>query len=284
MNIKKETIYILFIIFLLFSCETIVNVNLPKHNPKIVVNSINSPEFPWVVDLSLSKGILESGDIKMLSGAKVGIYENGESIALLKEIKNGLYAAVDKMPKVGIDYQLKVSAKGFKPVSADCHIPKVVTINDVTTNVLQSDERKELEFIISFADPPKTDNYYSFSVYANGYAVYFSSNDLVFQDEENSFEFSGRRFSGYKAIFDDSVLKGCTYSLKIYIDLDNKGNKYEIVLSSLSKEYYLYLITRRTQAENEDNPFAEPVMVFNNINGGFGIFTGYNVSKYIVLY
>jgi len=278
--LKERLFALILIVFMVYSCETIVNVSLPKHNPKIVVNSINNPHSPWVIDLSLSKGVFESGEIKMLSGAKVEIFENDISIADFKEIKDGLYISSNVAPKINVDYRLKISAEGFTPITAHCRIPKVVKIEAVSVKNVKNIDGDELELNIVFSDPPNIENFYSLSIIDRGYYVYFSSNDLLFRDEESSLEFSGRRFYGYRALFDDSN----SYSLKLYITPDENVKVFEVDLSSLSKDYYRYLITREAQEETEDDPFVEPVMIFNNIKNGLGIFTGYNASKYNVSY
>ena len=45
-------------------------------------------------------------------------------------------------------------------------------------------------------------------------------------------------------------------------------------LVHLSKDSYRYLQSRENQFNNEDNPFTEAVVVYNNIKGGYGIVGG----------
>jgi hypothetical protein len=53
-----------------------------------------------------------------------------------------------------------------------------------------------------------------------------------------------------------------------------------VVLLSVSESYFRYLKATEFQENNEDNPFATPVQVYNNIENGLGIFAGYSISKY----
>ena len=56
------------------------------------------------------------------------------------------------------------------------------------------------------------------------------------------------------------------------------------ILRTTTEEYYKYNYTRDLQASTEDNPFAQPVQVFDNIEGGLGIFAGYNqVEKEVTI-
>ena len=48
------------------------------------------------------------------------------------------------------------------------------------------------------------------------------------------------------------------------------------LLRTVTEEYYTYNYTRDLQASVENNPFAQPVQVFDNIENGLGIFAGYS--------
>jgi hypothetical protein len=50
-----------------------------------------------------------------------------------------------------------------------------------------------------------------------------------------------------------------------------------VELQSISREFYLYLHSRE-QNRTSGGFFSEPVPIFNNINGGIGIFAGYTNS------
>lgn len=53
-------------------------------------------------------------------------------------------------------------------------------------------------------------------------------------------------------------------------------NTLHVLLRTVTEEYYDYFYTRDLQASVENNPFAQPVQVFDNIEGGLGIFAGYS--------
>lgn len=53
-----------------------------------------------------------------------------------------------------------------------------------------------------------------------------------------------------------------------------------VVLRTVTEEYYQYIYTRDLQASVEDNPFAQPVQIYDNIDGGLGIFAGYSQTQY----
>lgn len=293
--IKKYFNFCLLFIFLLLlflSCETVVDVELPKHEPMIVVNSIGNPDEPWELNLSLSKGILNEGKIEILNKAKVEILENGNPISSFNHYSDGIYKSTGAKPKTNVNYELRVSNDGFETVTSSCKIPEPIGIESVTVDTIdtQWEDEKELEITISFTDVPNIENFYSFSMFristwegrTDVSSMYFSSNDLLIRDEDRILD-EGRKYYGEEAFFDDTILDGKNYKLKVYVYFHNRSDgkiNYEIVLSSLTKEYYKYLETRDAQIRTGDNPFAEPVIIYSNIENGLGIFAGYSSSRY----
>ena len=80
-------------------------------------------------------------------------------------------------------------------------------------------------------------------------------------------------------IFSDNVIDGENYFFKLsHHGLHYDGANIYIKLYSLSESYYLYLKSFYQQVEAEKDFFSEPVQVYGNIEGGRGIFAGYNVS------
>ncbi|CAN0087532.1 unnamed protein product, partial [Chrysoparadoxa australica] len=68
-----------------------------------------------------------------------------------------------------------------------------------------------------------------------------------------------------------------------YGGVDIEGGSQDIRFSlevrHISSVYYRYKLSRQLQRQTEDNPFSEAAPVFNNIEGGFGVFAGYDVEK-----
>jgi len=184
---------------------------------------------------------------------------------------------------------LRVNADGFETVTSNCVIPEPVKIESVVIDTVDGEYEKELEITISFTDLPRIENYYSLSVLeistwegrTSNSSIFFSSNDILIRDENRILD-EGRDFFG-EAFFDDTILDGKNYKLKIYVHFNDRTKRqinYEIVLASLTKEYYQYLETREAQIRTIDNPFAEPVIIYSNIKNGLGIFSGYSTSRY----
>jgi hypothetical protein len=50
-------------------------------------------------------------------------------------------------------------------------------------------------------------------------------------------------------------------------------------LLHVDRHYYLYHRSLRNAGRSQDNPFAEPVLVYSNVTGGLGVFAAYNRSN-----
>lgn len=51
---------------------------------------------------------------------------------------------------------------------------------------------------------------------------------------------------------------------------------YQLILRTLSKEYFQYVASQELQAYSYDDPFAQPVVIYGNVRGGLGIFAGFS--------
>ena len=83
------------------------------------------------------------------------------------------------------------------------------------------------------------------------------------------------------AFFKDDFFDGKTYTIDAnaeYLNLYSYKIKFYVKLYSLSEDNYKYRLSYGKFIESGNNPFAEPVQVYNNIDGGYGIFGGEVVS------
>jgi len=111
---------------------------------------------------------------------------------------------------------------------------------------------------------------------------YYSSNNYYFYTKEPFIE---EQYNSY-GIFSDILFKGQSQILSFDLDLygfSSVENKVKIVLFSLSKDMYHYLLTYQAQQNAGNSPFAEPVMVYSNVDNGYGIFGGYSMSSETII-
>ncbi len=87
--------------------------------------------------------------------------------------------------------------------------------------------------------------------------------------------------------FTDELINGKEYTLTLIFDYFRKiyteyGEFYTLTfhLENLSPEFYFYSVSKNQQNWVRDNPFAEPVPVYSNVEGGLGIFGSSAVSSF----
>lgn len=56
----------------------------------------------------------------------------------------------------------------------------------------------------------------------------------------------------------------------------------KVVLYTVDYPYFKYNQTLNKEISTRDNPFAEPTIVYNNIESGIGIFGGYAIDSVAV--
>ena len=56
----------------------------------------------------------------------------------------------------------------------------------------------------------------------------------------------------------------------------------DIRLHSISESYYKYLKTRQKHYETKEDPFAVPVIVYTNVEGGTGFLGAYSSDVYTI--
>jgi hypothetical protein len=66
-----------------------------------------------------------------------------------------------------------------------------------------------------------------------------------------------------------------TFNFVDWVVNDHNLTKVYVELRTISEEYYRYQSTLARQLIVRQDPFAEPVTIFNNIEGGYGNFSGF---------
>jgi len=193
------------------------------------------------------------------------------------------------------EYRVEVSGvNGLADISATQTIPNKV---DITKGVYEENGTIYQDYgyaepvdeaLITFTDPAESENYYLVKLYGvlddmDGNTI--SRNELYISSinplAENSFYINGLllkddSFNG-KAIdlsigFNNYFSYGYNYyglETEIYLEAE---------LINISRDNYLYLKSFEAFQRADGNPFAEPVVVHNNIENGIGIFRTGNAS------
>lgn len=157
-----------------------------------------------------------------------------------------------------------------------------------------------LRTLVKIKDRPDTRDYYRIVIRdktlsdnkADSSAVPWNLQD-VYVDQEKLFNSASGSGGGDKdahkyRIFADDLFQGKEYTLNVYIRKDRldtsrfKSARHlvKVEIHALSENLYKYL--RSLELASVENNFQEPVRIYSNISGGYGIVGIYNVSDKVI--
>lgn len=281
----------LLILLFVSSCDVIVDVDVPMEKPKITLNSIFVQDSTWKVQLMLNRHILDEADFKAVDDAQVIIFEEGFAIDTLFSQHNGVYTGVARAVP-GRTYEVEASSPSYGSVYSRSYMPLPVPIDHVQVNLSEGPiaDRREIDITFEMTDRPGETNYYQLLVFSerkyqdqttgeeriSTFTVPLESKDLIISNAVAR--------PGEGLFFKDEMFAGKPATLKFgspYFFHENDTLELTFYLRTLSKDYYQYQVTAQIQERTSNDPFAEPVSVYNNIEQGFGIFGGASQSVFV---
>lgn len=287
----------------LLGCEKPQLKDLTNYTPRLVVISNFTTQDGIRVQVSKSRSPLDNGPTEYLTNARVEIWEEDKLLERLiisdtRDAKAPYYTSEIIKPRIGVDYTVKVAVKGFETVTATSRIPDRVSLDSVVVEDLtaSTDEpgfvRYKFDLSIYFRDPLAERNFYHVNVFQKNFLPLKDGIDkveeltkLIFGSEVNSNYIVANYDGGL--LIDDKLINGKSIKIPIPIAIrmsDHMENMDEMIveLRSVSEEYYLFHATVSRQQGNQNLPFSDPVVLFNNIRNGQGIFAGYSQANQAV--
>jgi hypothetical protein len=229
------------------------------------------------------------------------------------------YKATGVKPEPGRLYRIEAEVPGLPSVWAEVSLPEPVAILSIdttmTTRVYESDWAGYTQHLIKakvhFTDPAGMDNYYRINVMARSgryggtknlpydeempVIVHYNSlgssagNDPLINPQREEDLFGDAPDNRY-ALFSDELISGRDYDLKLDLYLTELDTTYyefthfDVDLQSVSKDLYLFLISSSAHERSKDNPLAEPVIVYSNVNNGLGVIGAVTTSRATIKY
>ena len=217
----------------------------------------------------------------------------------------GNYKSKKVIPLPGAEYKIIVKAPGLPDATATTSIPNKVILDRIdSSRFITSDPDLTynvcMKFDIEFTDPGNETNYYLFNIWKipsrdNYRNLLFYCNDPIVEEKINYLhDYVGaitKQF--YGVAFTDKIINGQKYSLAVTVlgldigkpfvengeEIPNSHKKtIYFRLYSITKECFTYIQTLNLYNQNLTNPLANPVTVYSNIKGGYGIFAGAAVA------
>mgnify|MGYP001385274459 CR=1 FL=1 len=294
-------IIVVLIIFSASACETTEKIDdFPLRPAQLVVNCLFTNDSTWDFQVSRSLSTLDNADLPLVDDATIILYRDNTVIdTIAAPDGDGYYHSITEAPQTGRTY----SIQAFSPtigdtITASDYLPTLIEVEKVDVMIKDSAfykryyDEEEIEsgwyegsFFITFSDPPEERNYYKVCLYVED--RYFDYDDSVYKYYFEKLFFSSTdpvasAEASSNLAFSDEIINGLTYRLKI--DIDNhgsiKGEKYIAEIVTMSEAAYLYENTVNIFYESVRDPFSEPVIVYDNIENGYGIFAGQQSSSF----
>ena len=303
-SLLNTLLYSFILSLIMMSCTenafiTVVDVDTAGHRSKLAVTArfikdSPSDKGPQYIYLAASKGINDLADIKQVPNAEVTIWE-GE-----QKVDEGIY--VDSIPSLyftekkvsgyrmdwegyqpGHTYTLKVKAEGFEPVSATIVMPDKSVINSVqyiSQGFTDPDGGEKLDEIVVGMDNLEKGKYYLAELdYVqfdkNGTKLDSAVSSEYLQPEGPLYH---RTTNGGLLFRGEDILGLSNKEIRLAkgqgpIDLVHPNNYYQLHLYNITKDQYAFILSVEQYDNIGENPFVEPVVVYSNIENGFGIFS-----------
>jgi len=252
--------------------------------------------------LRSSRSVIDTASFQNIEDAIVTIKDdNGSTIETLNYVENGFYIG-QTFPQENQTYNLEVTHPNYTNVTSSDSLPSPIIINSIdTSTIVDPINGDRLQITLDFEDPESAQNYYLIETYSvNEYLVIKNSDtteyeldtikqfmiltDEVFQNGGSPFRLQG--------LFNDLLFNGQNKALELEIPYDNfsgievgyewsyKTLSVRVYLHNISKSYYYYRTSLELYQSASGNPFAQPVQVYSNIENGFGVFAGSQISYF----
>jgi hypothetical protein len=304
--------------FILTSCSK-ETVDIPDIGRKIIINGLLTTDTLLNVRIAKSFYVNDiTGDNYIsrynIDSAEVCFYQDNIMIDSLHYVYNeiswdwsliyGNYWSQSIYLLPGKEYKVVVKASGLPYATASMTIPQMVRIEHMDTiRIILApgayyESNVGLQCKIEFSDPKDKENYYMFKISRLEYQFthpYYTDLQFKYQDPVVEEEFYTP--NGLEGIaFSDKLINGQKHSLNVivkgesigipFIHLDRPESSYPnntktiiFRLYSITGDYFRFIQTLNLYEKNYKNPLTEPVQVYSNVNGGYGIFAGAALSN-----
>jgi len=260
-NIKRPVITMLIqilIVAVLWSCQTVTNVDLNSASPKLIVDaSINDQPGPYRIMLSQTVNFTQNNLFPPVSGAQIVINDHAGIPDTLKEIIPGTYQTTRLLGVPGRTYTLTVNSNNTS-YSAISTMPNPVAIDTVFTKNALGSKNKNIS--IRFKDPGGIANYYRVMETITNIIPIHKDVILPTLGTVTTDRLSDGKEITYTAAFDQPELLS--------------GDSVLVALECIDKNVFNYFRTARqngTMSTTVSNP------VTNLTNGALGYFSAYAV-------
>ena len=302
-------------LLLLCSCSLQTDFEYASQRDLLAVNSFLSPDSTISIRITRTAAFPKGDSFAPVSKAVVQVFEDGILLGVLPYSPKREAYTLEYRPKEGHTYQLEVEAAGHAPLSASTRIPLASSIAACATSFPASgmgmmSGRVKTQMRIARADPSDAvwvgltlRSYRSYPTETPPFRRIDSSAVTsryiwsVYSSSAAADPFNGQKDEGLNAYslylrltpeaglaeyeVDAATLDGPTYevhqrlpdSLGLYVHVFTASEEFDRYLKNAVLEFI-----NNNLGADIPNPFAELVITYSNVEGGTGVFAGYQAK------
>lgn len=298
----KKILYFIFIICGFISCTKEVEITVPEEKNKLVLYSTIVP-FSMPMPKYLTIDVMASSHIYdttkyYIPDANILLFKNNKLIDTIEYVDSKKTYPLNIFPEEGEQYTIKVNKNGYDEVIASTSIPSKVKIDEVNITpvaVFDEDGLVYSEASITFQDPENEINFYEIAISGIAYSSYapdvfdeiFSYDKIIKRESYYPSDLNFNLKDPKSLLFNDENINGKSYTVNVYYFpnqdiIKSKVSEHliSVHLRNVSEEYYRFKTSMLRHLYNQEEDIlygaGEPQNILSNVEGGYGIFAGFN--------
>lgn len=289
------------LVLMMTACENPLDIPLDDAASKLTLNAEITINEPLRVLVTQTKSPLSSGNYKVPKDAIVNLFKDGTYLETLLYNPNdtnktyGIFRSIHQ-PVAGSDYRIEVLYPGYEKLTATDRIPETIKIQSLETTFYPEDygQSGEATFNLSFKDNADQEEYYLLYIFyqtlertgstgPDSLEYRYSTNKRGLnvpefeQDYTGGLMFSDVSFNGEQQTIQVNL---SAQPLSFFASNQFKEANLFFELRRISKNNFLYRKTYTRYVSGANNGFGEPVLVWTNVENGFGILSSFTRDFY----
>ena len=298
-----------------FSCDmqTVIDLDIPPHEPVLVLNGMLDTDTNVQVVLSHSVGAFSNNNPSFINDANVILYKDNDSLCtLVPDMTEQVYVYLidnssnidslpmyyyknEYIPEKDANYRIEVSHNNYNSISAETYIPNDIILYNIDIDTTSYEDRIGLTF--SFDDSDVGPNSYRLELFSSctkeweeyGYIETFDfTGDAEFMSNDPSFPggipFEGYTFQGDNVVFTDALFNGQQKTITLDVQSDFKYAECDTVMikfATFSDDTYSYYKSLGDHSEKGELGLfgGEIIPVYSNVENGLGVLISINAQR-----
>ncbi|MEL6651470.1 MAG: DUF4249 domain-containing protein [Bacteroidota bacterium] len=271
-----------------------VELNLPEYESQLVVESYLQPGNPYVLTLFESTPFFGDVQIQYVRDAEVVISHNGindtlvplelpldfafppgfvdttilQQLAPVLGESAYLYTSLNTVPEdYESEFKLSITTQDGRTTSATTFIPPPVEVDSV---IVRFNEDTLALVLTQFQDDPDKANFYRRLLEVR------VVDTIVSEAGDTLFNYRSRTEQDF--FVDDQINNGDVQTFGTLFEYE-VGDSIINTIYHVTEDYSRFVETRDAAIIASFSPFAPPTVVYTNIDGGVGIFTGFTFTQ-----